>query len=73
MQCEDRNILFSSYDFGCNHKIESKPTKFIDAVLQPLKDCANIKINGSLTSKDIFSIVERILINKNSVHFVSRE
>ena len=60
MQCEDQHILFSSYDFGCNHKVESKPTTFFDSVLQPLKNSENIKINGLLTCEYIFSTIERI-------------
>ena len=73
MQCKDQHILFPSYDFGCNHKIESKPTKFFDSVLQPLKDSENIKINGSLTCEYIFIPFERISINKNLIHFASKE
>jgi hypothetical protein len=72
MQCEDQHIFFSSYDFGCNHKIESKPTKFIDSVLQPLKNSVNIKINGSFNSEYISSTIERISINKNPIHFASK-
>ena len=73
MQCEDQYILFPSYYFGCNHKIESKPTKFFDSVLQPLKNSEDIKINDSLTCEYIFSTIERISIYKNLIHFASKE
>ena len=39
---------------GYNPKIELNSKKCIDMVLQPLSDHVTIKINGSLTSEDIF-------------------
>ena len=39
---------------GYRPRIELKSRKCIDTVLQPLSDHVTIKINGSLTSEDIF-------------------
>ena len=47
-----------SYKHGSSPKIELKSKECIDLVLQPLKYHVTIKVNGSLTSEDIFRIVE---------------
>jgi putative transposase len=54
-------------------KIELKSKECIDAVLQPLHDHVTIKINGSLTSEDIFRTVVNMAVNKISVHSVSKQ
>jgi len=52
-------------------KIELKSKECIDAVLQPLTDPVTIKINGSLTSEDVFRTVVSMAVNRNSVHSVT--
>lgn len=54
-----------------NPKIELKSRKCIDTVLRPLSDHVTIKINGSLTSEDIFRTVISMSVNRNSVHSVT--
>jgi putative transposase len=58
---------------GYNPKIELKSKKCIDTVLQPLSDHVTIKINGSLTSEDIFRTVISMSVNRNSVHSVTAQ
>jgi putative transposase len=62
-----------SYKSGYNSKIELKSKKCIDTVLQPLSDHVTIKINGSLTSEDIFRTVISMSVNRNSVHSVTAQ
>ena len=56
---------------GYSPKIELKSKECIDSILQPLIDHVTIKINGSLTSEDIFRTVVNMAVNKTSVHSVS--
>ena len=46
-----------SYKHGSSPKNELKSKECIDLVLQPLKYHVTIKVNGSLTSEDIFRTV----------------
>src|SRR5665647_384854 len=46
-----------SHKHGSSPKIELKSKECIDLVLQPLKYHVTIKVNGSLTSEDIFRTV----------------
>lgn len=62
-----------SYKSGYSPKIELNSKKCIDSVLQPLKDHITIKINGSLTPKDIFHTVVSMAANRGSVHSVSKQ
>jgi len=41
-------------------------------MLQPLVDHIDIKINGSLSSRDLYQTVLNMAVNKNSVHSVSK-
>src|SRR5680860_67863 len=54
-------------------KIELKSKECIDAVLQPLTDHVTIKINGSLTSEDVFLTVLSMAVNRNSVHSITTQ
>ena len=54
-----------------NPKIELKSNKCIDTILKPLSDHVTIKINGYLTSEDIFRTVISMSVNRNSVHSVT--
>src|SRR5660398_290841 len=54
-------------------KIGLKSKECIDFVLQPLKDHVTIKVNGSLTSEDIFRTVVSMAVDNNSVHSVSKQ
>jgi len=54
-------------------KIELKSKECIDAILQPLKDHVTIKINGSLTSEDVFRNVFSMAVNRNSVHSITTQ
>lgn len=56
---------------GYNPKIELKSKKCIDTVLRPLSDHVTIKINGSLTSEDVFRTVISMSVNRSSVHSVT--
>ena len=61
------------YKHGYSPKIGLKSKECIDFVLQPLKDHVTIKVNGSLTSEDIFRTVVSMAVDKNSVHSVSKQ
>jgi len=65
-------MSFSLSKPGSSHKVELKSKECIDSVLRPLKDHVTIKINGSLTSEDIFRTVVNMAVNKTSVHSVSK-
>ena len=56
---------------GFNPRIELKSKKCIDTVLRPLSDHVTIKINGPLTSEDIFRTVISMSVNRHSVHSVT--
>ncbi len=63
----------SSHKAGYSPKIELKAKECIDAALRPLNDHVTIKINGSLTSEDIFRTAVSMAVNRNSVHSVSAQ
>lgn len=56
-----------------NSKIELKSKECIDTVLRPLNDHITIKINGSLTSEDVFHTVVSMSVNRNSVHSIATQ
>src|SRR5659263_659879 len=62
-----------SHKHGSSPKIELKSKECIDLVLQPLKYHVTIKVNGSLTSEDIFRTVVSMAVDNNSVHSVSKQ
>ncbi|AAM05419.1 ISH3 family transposase [Methanosarcina acetivorans] len=66
-------MSFPPYKSGYAPKIELKAKECIDAVLRPLNDHVTIKINGSLTSEDVFRTVVSMAVNRNSVHSVSTQ
>ena len=66
-------MSFLPYKHESNPKIGLKSKECIDFVLQPLKDHVTIKVNGSLTSEDIFRTVVSMAVDKNSVHSVSKQ
>src|SRR5665811_2090334 len=66
-------MSFVSYKHGFSPKIELKSKECIDLVLQPLKYHVTIKVNGSLTSEDIFRTVVSMAVDNNSVHSVSKQ
>ena len=41
--------------------------------MQPLTDHVTIKINGSLTSEDVFRTVLSMAVNRNSVHSITTQ
>ena len=53
-------------------KIGLKSKECIDLVLKPLTDHVTIKVNGSLTSNDIFHTVVNMSVENSSVHSVSK-
>ncbi len=55
----------------CN-KVELRPKQCIDTVLKPLIDNIDIKINGSLTPKDIFYTAICMAVDNSSVHSASK-
>jgi len=65
------SFLTSKSEYGS--KIELKSNECINAVLQPLTDHVTIKINGPLTSEDIFRTVVSMAVDNNSVHSVSKQ
>src|SRR5674536_67416 len=62
-----------SYKHGSSPKIELKSKECIRDRLQPLKYHVTIKVNGSLTSEDIFRTVVSMAVDNNSVHYVSKQ
>jgi putative transposase len=62
-----------SYKRGYTPKIWLKSKECIDFVLKPLTDHVTIKVNGSLTSENIFLTVIGMSVDKNSVHSVSKQ
>ena len=54
-------------------KIELKSKECVDTVLQSLIDHVTIKINGSLTSEDVFRTVLSMAVNRNSVHSITTQ
>src|SRR5665647_3582064 len=66
-------MSFLSYKHGFSPKIELKSKECIDLVLQPLKYHVTIKVNGSLTSEDIFRTVVSMAVDYNSVHSASKQ
>jgi putative transposase len=61
------------YKHEYSPKIGLKSKECIDFVLHPLNDHVTIKVNGSLTSEDIFRTVVSMAVDKNSVHSVSKQ
>jgi IS4 transposase len=61
------------YKHVSSPKIGLKSKECIDSVLKPLTDHVTIKVNGSLTSEDIFLTVMSMSVEKNSVHSVSKQ
>ncbi|WP_255337128.1 ISH3 family transposase [Methanosarcina sp. KYL-1] len=53
--------------------MELKSKECINTVLRPLTDHVTIKINGSLTSEDVFRTVVSMSVNRNSVHSVATQ
>jgi putative transposase len=66
-------VSLLSYKPVYSPKIELKSKECVDAVLQSLTDHLTIKINGSLTSEDIFRTVVSLAVNRNSVHSVTTQ
>jgi len=66
-------MFFPPYKPVYAPKIELKSKECIDAVLKPLTDHVTIKINGSLTSEDVFRTVVSMSVNRNSVHSVATQ
>jgi putative transposase len=66
-------MSFLPYKHESSPKIGLKSKECVDFVLQPLKDHVTIKVNGSLTSEDIFRTVVSMAVGKNSVHSVSKK
>ena len=62
-----------SYKRNYSPEIGLKSKECIDSVLKPLTDHVTIKVNGSLTSEDIFLTVMSMSVEKNSVHSVSKQ
>lgn len=62
--------MFARYPNNSNVRLKSKDC--VDGVLQPLVDHIDIKINGSLSSRDLYQTVLNMAVNKNSVHSVSK-
>jgi putative transposase len=60
------------YKRNCSPKIGLKSRECIDSVLKPLTDHVTIKVNGSLTSKDIILTVMSMSVENDSVHSISK-
>ena len=65
-------MSFLSYKHGFCPKIELKSKECIDLVLQPLKYHVTIKVNGSLTSEDIFRTVVSMAVDNNRTYALER-
>ncbi|WP_394328851.1 ISH3 family transposase [Methanohalophilus sp. DAL1] len=53
-------------------KFELRPKQCIDAALKPLLENIDIRINGSLSSKDLFYTAMCMAVDKSSVHSASK-
>ena len=53
-------------------KVELRPKQCIDTALKPLLDNIDIKINGSLTLKDLFYTAICMAVDNSSVHSASK-
>ncbi len=62
--------MFARSSDNSNVRLKSKDC--VDRVLQPLVDHIDIKINGSLSSRDLYQTVLNMAANKNSIHSVSK-
>jgi putative transposase len=65
-------MSFVSFNTQTNHKVELRPKKCIDSVLKPLTDNIDIKINGSLTCKDLFCAAICMAVENSSIHSMSK-
>ncbi|WP_321429855.1 ISH3 family transposase [uncultured Methanolobus sp.] len=61
-----------SFNSSPHSKVELRPKKCIDSVLKPLTDNIDIKINGSLTCKDLFYASICMSIENSSIHSMSK-
>lgn len=65
-------MSFVSSNTQTNHKVELRPKKCIDAVLKPLTDNIDIKINGPLTCKNLFQAAICMTVENSSIHSISK-
>ncbi len=72
MRRERRHMSLLSFNSSPHSKVELRPKKCIDSVLKPLTDNIDIKINGSLTCKDLFYAAICMAVEKSSVHSMSK-
>ena len=65
-------MSFPPYNSRTTSKLELKPKQCIDTVLKPLIDNIDIKINGSLSSNDLFYTAICMAVDNGSVHSASK-
>jgi len=65
-------MSFLSSNSGTCEKVELRPKQCIDAALKPLLENIDIRINGSLNSKDLFYTAMCMAVDKSSVHSASK-
>jgi putative transposase len=65
-------MSFIPFNSRSTPKIVLRPKQCIDSVLKPLIDNINIKINGSLTCKDLFHTAVCMAVDNSSVHSISK-
>lgn len=65
-------MSFLPFNSRTNNKIELKPKHCIDTVLKPLIDNIDVKINGPLSSKELFYTAICMAVDNSSVHSASK-
>jgi putative transposase len=65
-------MSFTAPNSCTNLKLELKPKQCIDTVLKPLIDNIDIKINGSLSSKELYYAAICMAVDNSSVHSASK-
>lgn len=72
MRRKRRHMSFQLPNSKNISRVELRSKECIDTVLKPLTDNIKIKINGSLTCKDLFHTAVCMAVDKGSVHSISK-
>ncbi|MDN5310420.1 MAG: hypothetical protein PWP14_1814 [Methanolobus sp.] len=65
-------MSFLSFNSSTCDKIELRPKQCIDTVPKPLLENINIKINGPLSSKELFNAAICMAVDNSPVHSASK-
>ncbi|RSD36193.1 MAG: hypothetical protein CI952_388, partial [Methanohalophilus sp.] len=72
MRRKRRHMSFLPFSSRTCEKVELRPKHCIDTILKPFFDNIGIKINGQLSSKDLFYTAICMAVDKSSVHSASK-